>query len=42
MSPSGRFVMVPRHAELHCQREIISELRDIGGDEMVERFKEII
>ena len=31
--------MVPRHTELHCQPEIIRELRTMGGDELVEAFK---
>ena len=34
-----RFIMVPRHTELHCQPEIIRELRTMGGDELVEAFK---
>jgi hypothetical protein len=34
-----RFIMIPRHRELHCQSEIISELRAMGGDELVASFK---
>jgi len=34
-----RFIMVPRHRELHCQSEIVSELRKMDGDERVEKFK---
>ncbi len=34
-----RFIMVPRHRELHCQSEIISELRTMGGDELIKKFK---
>lgn len=32
--------MIPRHRELHCQSEIISELRKMGGEDLVNRFKE--
>lgn len=37
-----RFIMIPRHKELHCQGEIISELRTMCGDELVEKFKELL
>ena len=35
-----RFIMIPRHKILHCQSEIVSELRAMGGDELVKQFKE--
>ncbi|MFH1252878.1 MAG: hypothetical protein V1664_00905 [Candidatus Uhrbacteria bacterium] len=35
-----RFIIIPRHTDLHCQPEIISELRVMGGDELVQKFKE--
>jgi hypothetical protein len=35
-----KFIMIPRHRELHCQPEIISELRAMGGDELVASFKQ--
>jgi predicted RNA binding protein YcfA (HicA-like mRNA interferase family) len=38
----GRFIMVPRHAVLHCQREIVAELRRMGGDDLAERFIELV
>ena len=38
----SHFIMVPRHHELRCQRLIISELRAMGGDELVARFKNSI
>ncbi len=33
------FIMVPRHNELHVQREILKELEAMGGRELVEKFK---
>jgi len=33
-----RFIMVPRHNELHCQNEIVSELQAMGENELVESF----
>lgn len=38
--PGFAFIMVPRHASLHCQEEIVKELRSLGGDELVQKFKE--
>ncbi|EKD33148.1 MAG: hypothetical protein ACD_76C00085G0011 [uncultured bacterium] len=35
-----RFIMIPRHRDLHCQSEIVSELRKMGGDSLVEKFNE--
>jgi len=32
----ARFIMIPRHKDLHCQSEILSELRMMGGDDLVE------
>ncbi len=37
-----RFIMIPRHNELHVQNEILSELRAMGGEELVEKFKECL
>jgi|GEM_PF-1100544 hypothetical protein len=42
LSNQPKFIMIPRHNDLHCQGEIISELRVMGGDELVERFKELL
>jgi predicted RNA binding protein YcfA (HicA-like mRNA interferase family) len=35
----ARFIMIPRHKDLHCQREILSELRMMGGDDLIDLFK---
>jgi predicted RNA binding protein YcfA (HicA-like mRNA interferase family) len=37
-----RFIMVPRHRDLHCQHEIVSEIRKMGGTDLVERFKNFL
>lgn len=37
-SSAARFIMVPRHRQLRCQREIVQELRAMGGDELVQAF----
>lgn len=37
-----RFIMVPRHNDLHCQSKILKELRAMGGDELVEAFKKAL
>lgn len=37
-----RFIMVPRHTELHCQSEILSELRKMGGEALASNFLEKI
>ena len=37
--PNPIFIMIPRHNELRCQHEIIDELRAMGGDELVNKFK---
>ena len=34
-----RFIMIPRHSELHCQSEILKELKAIGGEALVDAFK---
>lgn len=33
------FIMIPRHKDIHCQEEIIKEIRKIGGEELVEKFR---
>jgi len=33
------FIMLPRHNKLRCQDEIIKELRKMGGEELVEKFR---
>lgn len=37
-----RFIMVPRHSELHCQSKILKELKDMGGEDLVEAFKKAL
>lgn len=32
------FIMVPRHRQLHCQNQIIKELKQMGGNELANRF----
>ena len=32
------FIMVPRSRKLHCQLEILKEIRAFGGDSLVEEF----
>jgi predicted RNA binding protein YcfA (HicA-like mRNA interferase family) len=36
------FIMIPRHKNIHCQEEIIKEIKKIGGDELVEKFREYL
>mgnify|MGYP001574671622 CR=1 FL=1 len=36
------FIMIPRHNELHCQAEIIAELRKMGGNSLVDAFIKFI
>ena len=38
-SSQPHFIMVPRHRTLHCQLEIIAELRRMGGEGLVEKFR---
>ena len=33
------FIMIPRHKELHCQEEIVKEIKRIGGEELVDNFE---
>lgn len=37
-----RFIMVPRHNELHCQNEILAELFAMGGEDLIKKFKELL
>lgn len=37
-----QFIMIPRHNELRCHGMIISEIRAMGGEELVRRFKELL
>jgi len=41
-SSAPRFIMVPRHSQIHCQREIIQELRAMGGEELVRAFTDLL
>ncbi len=34
------FIMVPRSRVLHCQNEIVKELRNLGGQDLVKKFEE--
>lgn len=36
------FIMVPRSRVLHCQDEIVKELRSLGGDDLVLKFEEYL
>ncbi|MCG2697597.1 hypothetical protein L6307_00655 [Candidatus Parcubacteria bacterium] len=36
------FIMIPRSRNLHCQPEIVKELRNLGGDELVKKFEEYL
>ena len=33
------FIMVPRSRVLHCQDEIVKELRSLGGEYLVKKFE---
>ena len=33
-----KFIMVPRHNELHCQNEIVAELRNMGREDLLKKF----
>lgn len=33
------FVMVPKHRAIHCQDEIVKELENMGGEELVKQFE---
>lgn len=32
------FIVVPRSRQIHCQFAILKELKNIGGDELVNKF----
>lgn len=32
------FIMIPRHSELRLQDKILKELRNMGGEDLVNRF----
>lgn len=34
------FIMIPRHKDLHCQNAIIKEIESIGGENLVNEFRE--
>ncbi len=36
------FIMIPRHRILYCQKAILKELERIGGEELVNKFLEIV
>jgi predicted RNA binding protein YcfA (HicA-like mRNA interferase family) len=36
------FIMVPRHRVLYYQKAILNELKRIGGDELENRFLELV
>lgn len=36
------FIMIPRGRKLHCQNEIVKELRNLGGDDLVKQFEEYL
>jgi hypothetical protein len=36
------FIMIPRHNELRLQRQIIQELKNIGGDQLVDAFRRLL
>jgi len=36
------FVMVPRSRVLHCQEEIVKELHNLGGVDLVKKFEEYL
>ncbi len=38
----SRFIMVPRHGDLHCQAEIIRELKAMGGEKLVQEFRKYL
>lgn len=40
--PGPTFIMIPRHNELRCQHEIIDELRAMGGEDLVSKFKNFL
>lgn len=36
------FIMIPRHNELRVQHKIIKELREVGGDGLVDSFMKLV
>ena len=36
------FIMIPRHNELKVQHNIIKELKAVGGQELVEKFMQLL
>jgi len=36
------FIIIPRHNELHCQNAIIKELRAMGGDNLIKKFRDYL
>jgi flagellar biosynthesis protein FliP len=41
-SNQAHFIMIPRHNELHVQAEIVKELKAMGSDKLVEKFKKYL
>ncbi len=37
-----KFIIVPRHNELHCQNEIVAELRTMGGEALLKQFTDYL
>ena len=40
--PQPPFIMVPRHNDLHCQTEIMTELMNMGGENLLNEFKKYL
>lgn len=38
-SDSPHFIMVPKHRVIHCQEEIVKELKSMGGEELAKQFE---
>lgn len=36
------FIMIPRSRKLHCQVEIVKELKNLGGQKLVDKFEEYL
>ena len=36
------FIMIPRSRVLHCQDEIVKELKNLGGEKLVKKFEEYL
>ena len=39
-SGSPQFIMIPYHKTLRIQRRLVTELKRMGGDELVKKFQE--